>query len=156
MRQIERAAGGIFATVGLEAVARDEPPSVAELRGYVDGGRIWVIAVGSRPAGFALVDVLDGHVHLEQLSVDPEYGRRGLGAALLEHVCAWAAQAGYTAVTLTTFEHLRWNAPFYAAHGFTALATTSLGPELRSRRDEEAEHGLDPALRVCMRRRLDA
>jgi hypothetical protein len=29
-----------------------------------------------------------------------------------------------------------------------------MGPELSARVDEEAAHGLDPALRVCMRRRV--
>jgi hypothetical protein len=34
------------------------------------------------------------------------------------------------------------------------LAEDELGPELRAKRDAETAHGLDPALRVCMRRDL--
>jgi hypothetical protein len=45
-----------------------------------------------------------------------------------------------------------WNAPFYAKHGFRVLGADDTGPELTERRAEEANHGLDPELRVCMRR----
>jgi hypothetical protein len=55
-------------------------------------------------------------------------------------------------VTLTTFERVPWNGPYYAGHGFRVLAEDEIGPELRQLRDEEAMHGLDRNLRVCMRR----
>jgi N-acetylglutamate synthase-like GNAT family acetyltransferase len=86
--------------------------------------------------------------------VHPDFGRRGLGAQLLEHVCVCASHEGFAAVTLTTFSHLAWNAPFYAAHGFREITNDELGPGLRLLREEEADDGLDPALRVCMRRDL--
>jgi GNAT superfamily N-acetyltransferase len=154
LRDIERASGTLFAGVGLADVAAHEPESVATLAGYVVCERAWAVVEGDVPVGFALVDIVDGLAHLEQLSVYPDHGRRGLGAALLQHICEWARQHQFEAVTLTTFEHLRWNAPFYAAHGFQILNESELGPELCQRRDEEAQHGLDPSLRVCMRRQL--
>jgi GNAT superfamily N-acetyltransferase len=154
LRDIERAAGALFADAGLPEVAAHEPASVEELAAYLDTGRAWVAAVGDQPVGYALVDVVDGVAHLEQLSVHPDFGRRGLGASLLAHVCEWSRAQGFDAVTLTTFEHLAWNAPFYARHGFEELAEHELGPELRRLRDDETRHGLDPRLRVCMRRRL--
>ena len=95
---------------------------------------------------------MDGLAHLEQLSVRPERGRRGLGAALLESVCEWAAQRRLEAVTLTTFVHVPWNAPFYAKNGFRVMGDGQVGPELRKLQADEAAHGLDPTLRVCMRR----
>jgi GNAT superfamily N-acetyltransferase len=154
LREIERAAGALFADVDLADVAAHEPESVETLARYVDDGRAWVVVVRDTPVGFALVDIVDGMAHLEQLSVRPDHGRRGLGAALLEDVCEWARQHHFEAVTLTTFGHLRWNAPFYASHGFRVLNEHELGPGLQQRREDEAQHGLEPALRVCMCRQL--
>ena len=57
-------------------------------------------------------------------------------------------------MTLTTFEHVPWNAPYYERHGFRVLAEHEVGDELRRLRDEETAQGLDPALRVCMRREI--
>jgi GNAT superfamily N-acetyltransferase len=154
LRDIERAAGTLFAEVGLDDVAAHEPETVDRLTAYLDAGRAWVVLDGRVPVGYALVDIVDDQAHLEQLSVRPDHGRRGLGAALLEHVCAWAREQRFDVVTLTTFKHLAWNAPFYARHQFRALDEDELGAELRQLRDEETTHGLDPSLRVCMLRRL--
>ena len=152
LRDIERRAGALFATVGLNEVAADEPFSLEELDEYRVDERVWVAVENDAPVGYALVDVVDGVAHLEQLSVAPEHGRRGHGAALLGHVCGWARAHDLGAVTLTTFEHVAWNAPYYARHRFRVLRDDELGPELRRVRDDEAADGLDPALRVCMRR----
>jgi len=156
LRAIEVAAGALFVEVGLADVAAHDPVSVDELAGYVANQRAWVVCDGDDdvPVGYAVVDILDGLAHLEQLSVHPHHGRKGLGAALLAHVCAWAAQHRYGAVTLTTFTDVAWNAPFYAKHGFRVMNETDLGPELHALRTLEAEHGLDPAARVCMRRNV--
>jgi GNAT superfamily N-acetyltransferase len=154
LRSIERAAGKLFADAGMVDVANHEPESVEGLAAYISAGRAWVIADDATPIGYALVDVVDELAHLEQISVRPEYGGRGYGAALLEHVCDWARQQGFAAITLTTFSDLPWNGPFYAKHGFVALDPSFLGPELRALRNTETAHGLDPDRRVCMRREL--
>jgi GNAT superfamily N-acetyltransferase len=150
LRDIERAAGVLFAEAGMPEIAAGEPTSLAELQEYAHEGRVWVITLDDAPVGYAIVDILGGNAHLEQISVHPDAGRRGLGTALLHHVCTWARDGGYPAVTLTTFATLPWNAPFYAKHGFRVLRARELGPELRARRDEETAAGLDPERRVCM------
>jgi GNAT superfamily N-acetyltransferase len=155
LRDIEWAAGELFAEIGLDDIADDAPASVAVLAEYARDGRAWVITdadAGDKPLGYAIADIVDGLAHLEQLSVLPDHGRKGLGAALVEHVCEWAVQRAMQAVTLTTFTDIAWNAPFYAKHGFRVLSDAEIGPELEALRATEAEHGLDPALRVCMRR----
>ena len=56
-------------------------------------GRAWLIADDDDvPVGYAVVDIVDGLAHLEQLSVLPDHGRKGLGSALLAHVCDWATR----------------------------------------------------------------
>lgn len=154
LQSIERAAGILFEDVGLADVAAHEPASVDELAGYASDGRAWVIIEEAVPVGYALADRVDDAAHLEQLSVRPDFGRRGLGSALLDHVCEWAKSQGLPAVTLTTFEHVPWNGPYYLHRGFRVLREDELGPGLRLLRETEAAHGLDPAFRVCMRRDL--
>jgi len=150
LRDIERAAGVLFAEAGMPEVAAHEPDPAEALARYADAGRAWVVAIEDVPVGYALVDIVDGDAHLEQISVHPDAGRRGLGTMLLHHVCSWARDQGYQAVTLSTFADLAWNAPFYAKQGFRVMTEDELGPELRVLRDEETAHGLDPARRVCM------
>jgi hypothetical protein len=55
-------------------------------------------------------------------------------------------------VTLTTFRDPPWNMPFYASLGFVALSPDTIGATLAAIVREEARRGLDPALRVAMRR----
>jgi predicted N-acetyltransferase YhbS len=108
--------------------------------------------LGDAPVGFAHVEVIEPNaVHLEELDVHPEHGRRGLGTRLVMAVCDWAASTGFASVTLTTFRDVPWNMPFYARLGFTVISATQLSPALRARVQDEARRGLDPLTRVAMR-----
>ncbi len=114
--------------------------------------RLWVArAPGGEPVGFALVERLGAEPHLEELDVLPEHGRRGIGTALVRAVCAWAAVQPGGSLTLSTFRHIAWNAPFYRRLGFAELAPADLTPALRARMEEEAAHGLAAGTRVAMR-----
>lgn len=153
MRHVELRAGRLFAGIGMLDVAGHPPPSVESLRAYATGDRAWVAeADAAGVVGFALADVVDGCGHLEQLSVDPDFGRRGIGSALIDRVDAWAAARGLPAVTLSTFLEVEWNGPYYARLGFVVMAEDELGPGLRGLRSAETGHGLDVGARVFMRR----
>jgi GNAT superfamily N-acetyltransferase len=162
LRDIELAAGRLFAAVGMPEIAADEPMPVAVLDKYRRAGWAWVITVdgaGGAPVGYLVADVLDDPgsepgraAHVEQVSVDPDNAGLGLGRRLMEHVGAVARRRGLDAVTLTTFRDVPWNAPYYERLGFRALQEGELGPGLRRVRAAEAAHGLDPSRRVCMRR----
>jgi GNAT superfamily N-acetyltransferase len=158
LRAIERAAGRPFVDMGMPEVAAHEPMSVEELDAYRLAGRSWVLVPdgdsAAEPIAYIVVEVFDGAAHVEQVSLDPAFARQGLGRRLLDHVAAEARAEGRTAVTLTTYRDVPWNAPYYSRCGFRVLAEGELGPELRAKRDAETAHGLDPALRVCMRRDL--
>jgi GNAT superfamily N-acetyltransferase len=156
LREIERAAGEVFRTIGMDAIADDEPPVVEELEEYRAAGRAWVaVDDADMPIAYVIVDVLDGAAHVEQVSVHPDHARQGLGRRLLDHVAQWARARGLDAMTLTSFRDVAWNAPYYERCGFIVLAEDDVGPELQARRDDETAHGLDPDRRVCMRRSLD-
>jgi GNAT superfamily N-acetyltransferase len=152
LRSVEVAAGAVFADIGMPEIAADHPPSAEVLAGWIAAGRVWVACDGDLPVAYVLVDDVDGCVHVEQLSVHPDWSRRGVGAALLDHVTGWASSRGAAALTLTTFADVPWNAPYYERLGFVRL--DSLTPGLRAVRDSEAARGLDRWPRVAMRRDL--
>ncbi len=151
LQEIERAAGLPFAQIGMEAIARDEPPSVAALAVFQRAKRAWVQADGDdRPVAYIMVEPMDGHVHICQVSVHPDHGRKGLGRALIEHVAAWARGQGIAGLSLTTFTEVAWNGPYYERCGFRTVAASDLGPEHERLRGEEIARGLDRWPRACM------
>ena len=157
LQGIERASGQRYREFGLDQVADDEPAALEVLSGYAHGGRAWVaVDRDDVPVGYILVDEVDGAAHIEQVSVLPDHQRRGVGSELIDKVAQWATSRAMTALTLTTFGHIPWNRPFYEHRGFRVLSGDELGPGLRAVRDAEAAHGLDPALRVVMRRELSS
>ena len=83
---IEREAGRAFHDVGMPEIARDDPGTVEDVAGA------WVaVDEGDRPVAYLVSHVVDGCAHIEQVSVAPSHARRGLGAALIDHL---AAEAG--------------------------------------------------------------
>jgi GNAT superfamily N-acetyltransferase len=149
---IELQAGERFREVGLADVADNAPATVDSLAHYAAAGRAWVAVDGAgEPVGYVVVDEVDGNAHGEQVSVRPDHQGAGIGRALLDRVRTWAVHHGRSAITLTTFAEVPWNGPLYRHLGFRVLTESEIGPELRAICAEEAAHGLDPAMRVCMR-----
>ncbi|MEU9829952.1 GNAT family N-acetyltransferase [Streptosporangium sp. NPDC048047] len=146
---VETAADGMFAAVGITF-----PPDTTTIAEAGDPSR--VLVAGAPPVGFAMIGWVDGGVHLDQLAVHPDHGRRGIGGRLLEAVCDHAASVGAPAVTLTTFRDVPWNAPWYARRGFGVLDPAEWGPEMVALVAHERELGIELAPRVVMRRPLAA
>lgn len=146
---IEVAAGELFRTIGMGAIADDAPPTVDEL---AEAAAIWVAVEHDEVLGYAWVELVDGHAHLEQLSVLPARGGQGIGTALIDAVVDWARARGDADVTLTTFRDVAFNAPLYAKRGFVELPEPDWTPELQALVAAETAHGLDPTTRVVMRR----
>jgi GNAT superfamily N-acetyltransferase len=155
LQDIEVAAGRAFRDIGMAEIAGDEPLEIAELAEYQRSGRAWVaVDAADTPIAYLIADIVDGNTHIEQVSVDPHYGRRGIGRQLIEHVADWSRSIGNPAMTLTTFVDVPWNAPYYARCGFAVVSEPSAG--LRRIRQHEAERGLDRWPRVSMYRSLNA
>jgi len=140
----------------LPEIAEDEPLPLEELARYRQANRAWVAADDADvPAAYLIADIVDGSVHIEQVSVHPRAARRGIGRMLLERAAAYAAARGIRALTLTTFAEVPWNAPYYVRCGFRVLDDSELSPGMRAVRDREIAHGLHRWPRVYMRRDLD-
>jgi len=116
-------------------------------------GHLWVALADDVPVGFAYVELVECNtVHLTEIDVHPDHGRRGVGTRLASHVCQWAASHGYGAITLTTFRDVPWNMRFYSRLGFAVVPPEHLTAGLRAVVEAEARRGLDPARRVAMKR----
>jgi GNAT superfamily N-acetyltransferase len=150
LRDVERRAGELFIEAGMPEIAADDPPSIDELR--CAAALLVAVRADDQPVGYARIEVVDGHAHLEQLSVDPAVGRQGIGSRLLDAVAAWASERGDDEVTLTTFREVAFNAPYYRRRGFEVVEPADRPPGLAALVAAEAAHGLDPDARVTMRR----
>ncbi|MFC8304818.1 GNAT family N-acetyltransferase [Specibacter sp. NPDC057265] len=116
-------------------------PAPAEAAEYA--GAFHIMVAGRPPAGFVRLELVDGQAHLEQLAVSGVYSRQGIGRALIRAAQAWAREAGFGAMTLSTFAHVPFNAPLYASCGFVELPQHAWGPQLQDIRRREQAAGLD-------------
>jgi len=115
-------------------------------RASAEAGGLWFAVEAGVVAGFAALEPLDGATHLEQLSVRRDLGRHGIGSALLKKALERAP------LTLTTYAHVPWNAPWYERNGFVRLAEHEWSPGLRARMEEERAALPMPEQRVAMKR----
>ncbi|MFI7428956.1 GNAT family N-acetyltransferase [Micromonospora sp. NPDC049836] len=153
VQRIEVASGAPFREIGMTEVADMPPMPLDALAERQRAGRVWVtVDARDRPVAFAVLDVVDGSAHVQQLSVDPAHARRGIGGRLLDQVAGWAAGRGLPALTLTTFRSVPFNGPYYARLGFRELTGDEVTPGLARLLAAEAALGLDPADRIAMRR----
>ncbi|MBL8189870.1 MAG: GNAT family N-acetyltransferase, partial [Acidobacteria bacterium] len=152
LAEIETAASELFSQF---PVLADLPTDATPLASFQSAQRnqlLWVATSQSgKPVGFALVKLLGDSVHLEEMDVLPEFGRRGIGSKLVRTVCEWTQTSGKRAVTLTTFRDVPWNAPFYRKLGFRILEQDEWTPELHQLVEQEERRGLKRELRVVMR-----
>lgn len=151
---IERAAVQLFRGHAAWSFYAQMPIPEDLLHAGIARGLVWVALEHGEPVGFVwLDDSLGGQaIGIAEIDVLPTHGRHGIGAALLEYACQWAAEAGYRRVDLGTLAQVPWNAPFYARHGFTVVDKQA--PEFARARARDRENGFPDALRVFMSRTL--
>lgn len=151
---VELAAARLLAGHAPSSVLVETTSPEALTRAQRDG-HLWVVLADDAPVGFAHVEAIEPEaVHLEEIDVHPEHGRRGLGTTLVLHVCRWAVLNGFESITLTTFRDVPWNMPFYARLGFDVIPDQELSSALRAVVEDEHRRGLDLSRRVVMRRRF--
>lgn len=126
---VERAAAQLFRGTGL--IDPDDPSQAAGhplalLEARAQDGLLWLVDGPAGPVAFALAEMHQGRLHLEELSVHPAHGRRGLGRALVRRVCHEARTRQALPLSLSTFRDIPWNAPFYARLGFKEIPETAL------------------------------
>ena len=153
---VERAAARLFPPGRIPDP--DVVHDVEELAGYLAEGLLWVAADAMQVMGYLIARELDGALHVYELAVDPRFGRQGMGTALMQRAATEAERRRLPRVTLTTFEDLPWNAPFYRRLGFQVLQDASLPDPLRRVLESERTAGLTRRVAMCLHldRRLTA
>lgn len=147
LQAIERAAGALFPPGRIPDV--DDVMPLGELAAAQDLGLLFVATAQDRVVGFAMAQERGELLHLAVMAVHPEHGRRGLGRQLVQAIVGAAARRRCVAVTLTTFDDLPWNGPFYRGLGFRALREAELDGPLRAILAHERSLGMTD--RVAMR-----
>jgi GNAT superfamily N-acetyltransferase len=147
---IERAAAALFPAHLITPELRNGVVPLNQLEMARAEKRLWVaLGFAGEVVGFALATATNDTAFLQEIDVHPQHQRQGLGRSLIQAVIDWAKQLRYASLTLTTFEHLPWNAPFYERLGFCKLENDKLSDDLRRRLHAEQQSGLRE--RVAMR-----
>jgi GNAT superfamily N-acetyltransferase len=146
---IELAAAQQFLTTPYAFIAKDDDPISAEVD--LDHEYVWVVVDSDdHPVGFAIAHNHKTSVHLHEIDVHPDHARQGLGHRLIQTVTECARTQGVLALTLTTFDDVPWNSPYYARLGFRALDSREISQALHRVKQDEAESGLPMENRICM------
>ncbi len=149
MPAIERAAATIFREVdGLDDLDPEDICTEHDLRRFIRKGHSLVAHVGDTMAGFLVNEPFGRELHIWEFDVHPEFQQRGIGAGLLRACMIDARNSGFTALALTTFRDVPWNAPFYARLGFEEVIALDAHPRLAAILSLEAANGL-PVERRC-------
>jgi len=139
---VERAAARRFSNDVLNPDLATKTTPIEVLRRAQADRRLWVALAANEPVGFSLVRIVDGCGHLEEMDVHPDHGRRRLGSRLLAAALEWSRSCGFPGLTLTTFDDVPWNRPFYERRGFSRLEAKQCGEELTRILDAEKDLGM--------------
>jgi predicted N-acetyltransferase YhbS len=151
LSQIEDSAAALFLDTPYAFLVNDEPLSLDFVQQQFHARQVWVaVDCHEIVVGYAIAREVDNTLYLQQIDVEPEHGRRGIGSALVNTVCNWAKQQGYSIVSLSTFGDLPWNAPFYSKLGFHPVDEADLTTGFQQIRLKEFEAGLPIVDRVIM------
>ena len=155
MPAIEKAAGAMFDRIdGLAGIAGQHTVPIDRLLRYIAQGHCLVAVADETLVGFLVTQPFGRELHVYEFNVHPDWQGRGIGTALLHASIIDARNGGFTAVTLTTFDQVPWNAPFYRRMGFRDIASAD-HPRLAGELEKEAAHGMPPGSRVAMLRKID-
>lgn len=150
LEQIEERADALFPK-GLIPEDADNYSVVSLERARQSGGLL-LACQDQDIVGFAVAEVIEDSYHLFLIAVLPQWGRQGIGSALLDRVAEDARRKDLVKITLTTFSHIEWNAPYYLKKGFEIILHSDASAHLIELLNCEADQGYSN--RVAMQRIL--
>ena len=139
---IEDSGAQTFAALG-QPLADGSPPTPPEQwAGSLESGLLWVADdPDAGLVGFLAGQITADGLYIAEVDVLMERQRQGHGRRLMQAAIDWARGQRLTAVTLTTFRSIPFNAPFYASMGFVELDPPT--PHLAKTLAEEAANGFE-------------
>jgi GNAT superfamily N-acetyltransferase len=147
---IEMRAARLFAHHGYPQIA-EQPKPVSQFESLLTVNEAWVAVTNDdAQVGFAVAGDVGSAFYLKELSVDPDHGRRGVGAALLEAFIVRARRLNFLTASLSTFRDVPFNAPFYARHGFSIVPLDDAADSLKRQFFAELPAGIAAESRVLM------
>ncbi len=139
---IEQSGAETFTAFG-EPLADGSPPAPADQWAKaLDAGLLWVADdPASGLIGFVAGEITADGLYIEEVDVVMERQKQGHGRRLMQAAIDWARAERLSAVTLTTFRNIPFNAPFYASMGFDVLDAPT--PHLAATLADEVARGFD-------------
>jgi GNAT superfamily N-acetyltransferase len=113
---------------------------------------IVAVDASAMPVAFAIFSEIDACGYIEQMDVLPSHARQRIGATLINEIARRCGDRGLSALLLSTFRNVPWNAPYYLRLGFEVIPDAELSLALGRIRRTHLARGLDENLRVFMRR----
>ncbi|MCA3643983.1 MAG: GNAT family N-acetyltransferase [Methylobacterium sp.] len=155
MQTLEIDAARLYGTrAGYDFCTRLPSRSRGEHRRVQKHGAAWLAQCGSEAIGFLLALPVDGRAHVLEAATAYSHQGKGIGRLLFATFHTWAAEAGFSAATLTTYRDIPWNAPIYERMGYRIITIDTQRPELGAIQAEEAASGFARAPRVAMEKPL--
>jgi GNAT superfamily N-acetyltransferase len=127
--EIINEAAKVYRRVIPEDLWRDPYMPRAELDQEISAGvTFWGYQQGSRLAGVMGIQSVRDVALIRHAYVRSEHQRRGIGAALLHHLCQLSTQR----ILVGTWADATWAIEFYRRHGFTPLDARTAAPLMKS------------------------
>ena len=131
IQSIEKAAAQLFSNKDVPESLKNSTLPRNCLCESIRADLAWVaIDTTGTPIGFSVAQAFGSTLHLLEVSVEPAHTRLGIGRSLVSTVIDKACAANFSIMTLTTFAHIPWNAPFYLSCGFRQISPTELSTRL--------------------------
>ena len=108
----------------------------------IDDGLVYVAIVDGQITGAICASRNEDGLLIDELGVDPDHYRKGIGGRLLEEFEYRARENGFQFLLLITAEKIVHLVRFYHQHGFRIIDR------------QPPAHGKDPYMRVHMRKAL--
>ena len=102
----------------IECIGREPAPMVADFAASIERGHLLVIDQDDAVAGFVVYYEKIGCVHLENVAVNPDFQKRGIGKKLINFVEKQARADGYSRIELYTNAKMTENLGLYPRLGY--------------------------------------
>lgn len=153
IQAVDLAAGKLFDPLKLIDEGPDGPAPIPEsaLNSGLRDGMLTLAKFDDQIVGFLLCRKTSPDLYLEQISVLPNFGRRGIGKRLVQKAVQTADDLRLRGVVLSTFRDIPWNGPFYADLGFEEIPRAQMKPWMLDLETLQMA-SMDVSLRCFMRR----